>query len=229
MPIPPQDFTVPDLDTVLSQAIPFDKERWMPLLPDATWWPDELDACPEHGRWPRVDRRTVFTIARRAGTAQGNRHLLVAALVWGTGTKAQSVHRRGQIFAHTAAAEIDARLGVALTTLREKGAAEAYWAFNNEQKIPHLGPAFFTKVLYFAGEAGIPGPHHPLILDSVVAGALKNLGLVHTAWPDNGWTTAQYGEYLGALHGLATERSVQPDQIEAALFHHGKQAPRASA
>ncbi|WSW36525.1 hypothetical protein OG426_30820 [Streptomyces canus] len=87
---------LPDHDSVLDQAIPFDKVRWMLLWPDATWWPAELDACPTPERWPRVDRRTVFTIAREAGTTKGNRHLLVAALVWGTGTKARSVHSGGR-------------------------------------------------------------------------------------------------------------------------------------
>ncbi|MCX4858157.1 hypothetical protein [Streptomyces canus] len=37
---------LPDHDSVLDQAIPFDKVRWMLLWPDATWWPAELDACP---------------------------------------------------------------------------------------------------------------------------------------------------------------------------------------
>ncbi|MFI5649271.1 hypothetical protein [Kitasatospora sp. NPDC051705] len=218
----PDDFPVPDLDAVLSQAIPFDKNRWIPLLPDATWWPPELNDCPRVARWPRVDRRTVFSIACRAGTAETNRHLLVAALVWGTGTKARGVQRRGQIFAHISAAEFDARLGAALTALREKGAAEAYWALNNDHKIPHLGPAFFTKVLYFAGGGAVPGPHRPLILDSFVSSVLKELELVDERWPDSGWKTNQYRQYLGVVHDLARQRSVRPDQIEVALFRRSK-------
>ncbi|MGY0464483.1 8-oxoguanine DNA glycosylase OGG fold protein [Kitasatospora sp. cg17-2] len=220
----PDDFPVPGLDAVLGQAIPFDRDRWIPLLPDAAWWPAELDECPRVGRWPRVDRRTVFSIAGRAATAETDRHLLVAALVWGTGTKVREVRRRGRIFAHTSAAELDARLGAALTALREKGAAEAYWAFNNDHRIPHLGPAFFTKVLYFAGDDAVPGPHRPLILDRVASTGLKELGIVDQGWPVSGWRTDQYRQYLGAVHSLARQRGVRPDQIEAALFRHGKQA-----
>ena len=144
---------LPDHDSVLDQAIPFDKVRWMLLLPDATWWPAELDACPTPERWPRVDRRTVFTIAREAGTTTGNRHFLVAALVWGKGTKAQSVHRRGKISANTSPTGLDACLDAALGVLGEEGAVQAYRALNNDQRIPYLGAAFFTKVLYFAGTA----------------------------------------------------------------------------
>nr|WP_282703855.1 hypothetical protein [Streptomyces sp. CC219B] len=92
----------------------------------------------------------MFSIVSQADTVEGRRHLLVAALVWGTGTKAQSVNRRARVFEHSSPADIDARLSEALDVLRARGAAEAYWAFNNDQRVPYLGPAFFTKVLYFA-------------------------------------------------------------------------------
>ncbi|MER6259061.1 hypothetical protein ABT203_05590 [Streptomyces sp900105245] len=217
----PHDLDLPDHDTVLGQAFPFDRARWIPVLPDATWWPAELDSCPLVGKWPRVDRRTVFSIARKADTVEGRRNLLVAALVWGTGTKARSVDRRAQIFLRSSDADIDA----ALEALRERGATEAYWALNNDQHIPYLGAAFFTKVLYFAGHESPAGPYRPVILDSIVSRALKDLKTVDAAWPENGWTTDQYRQYLEGVHDLAQRRSVSPDQVEAALFFHGKQLP----
>ncbi|KUJ38375.1 hypothetical protein ADL25_24445 [Streptomyces sp. NRRL F-5122] len=219
----PYDMDLPDHDTVRGQAIPFDRARWIPVLPDPSWWPSELDSCPLVGKWPRVDRRTVFSIARKTDTVEGRRHLLVAALVWGTGTKAQSVHRRSQIFLHSPDADIDARLGVALAALRERGATEAYWALNNDQHIPHLGAAFFTKVLYFAGGETSAGPYRPAILDSVVSRALKDHKSVEADWPENGWTTDQYRRYLEGLHDCALKRGVLPEQVEAALFYHGRQ------
>ncbi|MFF4307807.1 hypothetical protein [Streptomyces sp. NPDC001601] len=225
----PHDLDLPDRETVLGQAIPFDRARWIPVLPDAAWWPTELDSCPLVGKWPRADRRTVFNIARKADTVEGRRHLLVAALVWGTGTKAQSLHRRAQIFRHSPgtdiAARLDARLEAALDALRKRGTAEAYWALNNKQHIPYLGAAFFTKVLYFAGHESPAGPYRPVILDSVVSRALKDLKAVDVDWLENGWTTDQYRQYLEGVHDLAQRRGVLPDQVEAALFSHGKQLP----
>ncbi|GAA2112135.1 hypothetical protein GCM10009759_54640 [Kitasatospora saccharophila] len=221
---PLEGLPVPELDAVLGQAVPFDRDRWLPLLPDASWWPGELDGCPRVGRRPRVDRRTVFSVAARAGTVEADRHLLVAALVWGTGTKARGVRRRGRVFAGTPVAEIDARLGAALAALRERGPVEAYRAFNNEHGIAQLGPAFFTKVLYFAGGGAGAGPYAPLILDGVVSRALKRLGAVDGKWPEAGWRTDRYRQYLDLVHGLARQRSVRPDQVEAALFHHGGRA-----
>ncbi|WP_369248143.1 hypothetical protein [Streptomyces sp. R41] len=221
----PHDLDLPDHDTVLGQAIPFDRARWIPALPDATWWPAELDSCPLVGKWPRVDRRTVLSIAHKADTVEGRRHLLVAVLVWGTGTKARSVGRSAQIFRHSSDTDIDARLDAALAALRERGATEAYWAFNNDQHIPYLGAAFFTKVLYFAGGESPARPYRPVILDSVVSRALKDQGAVDTSWPENGWTTDQYRQYLEGVQDYAQKRGVLPEQVEAALFSHGKQQP----
>ncbi|MFE9782272.1 hypothetical protein ACFYPA_29510 [Streptomyces sp. NPDC005775] len=221
----PEGTDLPDRDDVLGQAISFDRTRWIPLLPDPTWWPDELDECPKAGRWPRVDRRTVFNVARRTDTSPGRRHLLVAALVWGTGTKAQSVNRRGRIFKQSASEVIDARLSAALSVLRERGAAKAYFAFNNDQHIPHLGAAFFTKVIYFAGHETLTTPYRPVILDSVVSRALKAAKGVDASWPENGWSTDQYGQYLASIHDYALRTGVLPDQVEAALFSYGKQLP----
>ncbi|MFD5516357.1 hypothetical protein [Streptomyces sp. NPDC127066] len=222
MPVVPDDARLPDREAVLGQAIPFDRARWISQLPDSTWWPDALEECPQTGRWPRVDRRTVFSIARRADTAEGRRHLLVAALLWGNGTKVRSVRRSARVFQNSTRADLGARLYEALDVLREQGAVAAYRAFNNDQHIPYLGPAFFTKVLYFAGHESAAAHHRPVILDSVVSRALRATGTVEAGWPDNGWTTAQYGRYVAMVHDCAQARGVLPDQVEAALFSYGK-------
>ncbi|MFE5401576.1 hypothetical protein ACFQ9Z_09245 [Streptomyces sp. NPDC056580] len=218
----PPGFSVPGRDGVLSQAIPFDRARWLTHLPSSDWWPPELDACPAVADRRRVDRNTVFAVARRSDTVEGRRHLLTAALVWGTGTKARSVARRAHIFAAASAEDIDARLEAALGTLREEGPVAAYYAFNNDQRIKHLGPAFFTKVLYFAGHERSAAAWRPLILDRFVALALRAED-TGEKWRASGWTTPCYGRYLSFAHERAQRAGVLPDQIEAALFARGKQ------
>lgn len=60
MPVIPADAEIPDRDDVLGQAIPFDRDRWLRLLPGPVWWPAELDECPKVAGRPRVDRSTVL-------------------------------------------------------------------------------------------------------------------------------------------------------------------------
>ncbi|SHL63726.1 8-oxoguanine DNA glycosylase OGG fold protein [Actinacidiphila paucisporea] len=218
----PDDLDLPDRATVLAQAIPFDRDRWIPRLPDPTWWPAALDECPVEGRWPKVDRETVFRIAEKADSVVGRRHLLVASLVWGSGTRARTVSRRALIFRGSPPEDIDARLTAALAVLLTRGAGEAYRALNNDQRIRYLGPAFFTKVLYFAGHEAAADPR-PVILDSVVTRALRAGDGVDASWRKNGWTTPQYEQYLAAVRAYADHRAVLPDQVEAALFARGKQ------
>ncbi|MFJ5234859.1 hypothetical protein ACIQBJ_33850 [Kitasatospora sp. NPDC088391] len=127
-----------------------------------------------------------------------------------------------QIFAHNAPADIDARLGAALDVLRAEGAVAAYRALNNERRIKYLGAAFFTKVLHFAGAEGeLPGPHRPLILDSVVSRAPRASGAVAATWPGRGWRTAQYAHYLAGVQAYADRVGARPDQVELALFRAG--------
>lgn len=219
------DIPVPDRHEVLGQSIPFDRARWLPLLPDPGWWAPDLDDCPTIAGRQRVDRRTIFAVAHRADTSEGRRHLLTATLAWGAGTKARSVTRCAKIFAGSdAAGRIDKRLASALEILRSRTAVEAYYALNNDDHIPCLGPAFFTKVLYFAGHERATGPHRPLILDRLVALALRE----HTgdAWPTSGWRTPWYDRYVTVAHELADRAGVLPDQIEAALFARGKELSR---
>jgi hypothetical protein len=217
----PDGAAVPGRDEVLGQKIPFDRARWLPLLPGPDWWPAELDDCPTVAGRPRVDRSTVFGIARRADTAEGRRHLLTATLVWGTGTRAQSVARRARVFAESSPRDIDAHLEAALGILQEEGAVAAYFAFNNDHRIRFLGPAFFTKVLYFAGHERCAGALRPLILDRFVALALRDAD-TSEKWRGGGWTTPRYSRYLALAHDHAQRAGVLPDQIEAAWFAQGR-------
>ncbi|MEU3449167.1 hypothetical protein AB0H29_18405 [Streptomyces thermolilacinus] len=212
---------IPHRDDVLGRTIPFDRARWLPVLPGLGWWPPELDDCPIVAGRPRVDRTTVFTVSRRSDTTEGRRHLLTAALVWGTGTKTRSVTRRGRVFASSPARDIDAHLDAALGLLRTEGATAAYYALNNDHRITYLGPAFFTKVLYFAGYEECAGPLRPLILDSLVARALQAAD-PGGKWRRSGWTTPHYTRYLTLAHEQARRAGVLPDQVEAALFARGR-------
>lgn len=88
------DGEVPNRDWVLDQGFWFDPVDRIRRLPSEAMWPAELDKCPQDGRRRFVDRRCVFRIAERVvDTAEdelGAVQLLVAAIIWGTGTGARN-------------------------------------------------------------------------------------------------------------------------------------------
>lgn len=42
-------------------------------------------------------------------------------------------------------------------------------------------------------------------------------------WPETGWTTDRYRQYLEGVHDCEQKRGVLPEQVEATLSFHGKQ------
>lgn len=116
-----------------------------------------------------------------------------------------------------AAAELGAAGRIARTS--PVAAYEALYP-SGRTLLKYLGPAFFTKFLYFSGRGG--ATHPCAILDRVVATALRNRG-----WDglrSAGWSAATYGQYCELLAGWAREastrlrRDIAVDEIERWLF-----------
>ncbi|MCX5440899.1 hypothetical protein [Streptomyces sp. NBC_00063] len=223
---PEQLFAAPPPDRgefVMRQAIRVNPEQWRRRLPDPSWWPDRLNHCPLVAGWPVIDRRTVFDIALNANSLTGRRSLLVAAVAWGTGTNARPLAFRAKIFTDNSATWIDERLTKALAALTEGDPVGAYLVMNEVgARVKHLGPAFFTKVLYFAAGTEPCGQLWPLILDQNVVKALNAL-VPGLAWDPTGrWTTSQYAVYLEHAHKWAERWRAAPDVVERTLFEFGK-------
>lgn len=135
----------------------------------------------------------------------------------GAGTDAQQTYRCVQPLHQPGAPR---KLLEGLRVASNGSGVDGYFRFNNysQARIKYLGPAFFTKLLYFA--AGRPAPadtRHPLILDRRVAVAL---GWTKTS----GWSTAEYSDYLDLVEALH-ERwrpDLPTDVIEYTLFHAGR-------
>ncbi|MEV0981939.1 hypothetical protein [Streptomyces sp. NPDC049915] len=162
---------------------------------------------------------------------------LVASYVWGQGRTAYGPHRLEDILAAAAVNTVIAR---AVAALLEQDAVAAYRTMRGAVK--GLGPAFFTKLLYFLALA-LHSSHPPcaLILDQRVARVVRThatqvgmgMGLPTPAataawiWSDWGWTPHRYAVYLrwmtaaaGQLvsTGVRWPDSLSPDLLELALF-----------
>lgn len=88
-----------------------------------------------------------------------------------------------------------------------------------EHHVRGLGPAFFTKLIYFAGYRRGAGGVQPLILDKQVA-----LRLPADAGPsrrrEGGWPSSEWVEYLQWAAGQAKRTTFggEPERVEMALF-----------
>ena len=209
---------LPSEDVVRSQGFKFYPRHWllkwdephMPPIP-AILGTDGLDA---RGR-KRLTREDLFILGQQINTAADAINFYVAVCSWGVGNKARDVYRRVAPLRHPDAGE---RLLLGIKTLQKLGgtAMAAYEAFSSTDTayLSGLGPAFFTKLLYFAaGEPTTGYNEHPLILDQRIAKAID--------WPSKTWwSSEEYGDYLGLVD--ETRRLLDPvpraDCLEYALF-----------
>jgi hypothetical protein len=189
----------------------------------SAWWAERgvaLQLSPGADEVLRLTRGDLFLMAGRVSDDEGSLlTFLWHVLAWGSGTSRRNNDRR-ILSARTQSlllreAFSAARAGdprAAYRTLIRKGGAV----------IPHLGPAFFSKFLYFASEGA---PSRSLILDARVARSLYELGWsIAPTYPRRtfsyNWCTDTYVSYCELLAKWAAEAGdgVGPDMFERALF-----------
>lgn len=209
--------------------------QWAQITP----WPEAL-APTSAGGDAAVSRAEVASAVADALRREAFQEALVATYVWGKG-KRGTPGGSGPATLHKILAfdGLDGALAAAVTALREQGAPQAYAALHRQ--VPGLGPAFFTKFLYFTGIALAPahGPR-PLILDRVLSRRLRWMAaavgresrhdvdgsVAAWVWSDSNWSPHRYGVYLSFMHAAANQLAegdswpsgAAPDLLECALF-----------
>lgn len=191
--------------------------RWAQVIP-ANAWPSGL---PQTGV---LCRRDVFAVAGQWSAGHITvRALLAASCMWGNGSAGYGPART---LAALRADPNGDKLEHNLEPLRGQHPSEAdlrsaYQRFNSASPthLRGLGPAFFSKVLYFAGYRRGAGGVQPLILDRRIASHLPPAaGPAHARqW---GWPSEHWIAYLRWAADQAT-RTVfggEPDTVEMALF-----------
>ncbi|MFF2519074.1 hypothetical protein [Streptomyces sp. NPDC058086] len=199
-------------------------------IPVATaWWNTELAAARLPGApmassdVTQLSRGDLFADAAKldADSDEELLRFLWRVLAWGSGMKLRLNRKRMRAMADSPSSAV-ATLRKALKAAREDP-ARAYEALRPRDRnaLAYLGPAFSTKVLYFAGRGALD--HPCAILDSQVAATLRDT----CKWDslgENEWPTSTYVRYCALLDRWAHEESsrfgrrIGIDEIERWLF-----------
>ncbi|MEU6094165.1 hypothetical protein [Streptomyces sp. NPDC047079] len=210
-------------------TIPYSPSSWMGVAPWPVTFADRMAIQSAY-----VSRADVVAAVTAACQSENWREAFVATQVWGYGDRGYGPFRTGQVLAQP---DADVVIADAVSLLRYQGPVAAYEKLNTADG---LGPAFFTKYLYFAALA-LPKVTGlcPLILDSVLAEVLRRhatrLGravgyewseaIAKRIWRDGGWTSHRYDVYLRWMHAANDQLAARlvgwpaaPDVLELALF-----------
>lgn len=194
--------------------IKFIRDRWDfgdVALPAAAW-ADE-----------RITRQRGFDVAGQPAADAVNWELFCTSFVFGYGPVGYGPSRFRKITTLTRRAELSAIVAEARERLAESGPLSAYDYLRGgrRRRVPYWGPAFFTKLLYFADPE-----RRALILDNRMARIVHQLSdmehLVNKGRASERWTAWRYGVYLAWMRQTAERLQVQPDFLEYALFSTGR-------
>lgn len=217
------------------------RPAWWQHRPQDPCWAEFLTGLPvakqprRSNDWRHITRGDLLRTPAVGPREHGA--LLLGGYVWGTGDLGFRVGRRAQVFTDKkiSAADVTTRLGAAADLLRDGKPGTAYASLLRYQAnwLPHLGPSFFTKFLYFADADGASGNvGRALILDQFVAIGLNYLedwGLSETG----PWPLAVYERWLAYAQDQAAEPDglgstpVRADAVEMAVFWLGRREARA--
>jgi hypothetical protein len=182
----------------------------------AHFWPSQLDRPePDKDGYRWVSRNDVFAIA---ATESGHRelHTAVAAYVWGLGKNAYSIGRLVRAFtANADTVEEQPAIGGI-----DPVAAYGSMLSGGRAQTKFMGPAYFTKFLFFIGyqNPAVNGLR-PLILDKRVATALRSRNVFGPKAGDGDWPSGLYERYLAYCQ---QQNPDDPEAVEAELFNEGR-------
>jgi len=186
----------------------FYPENWLQAI--------QLDEMPSLlQKFPSAIRRfDIVPLAREACETESTssiRELFLATMLWGYGTVGYGPWRMAHITSNME--QLDGILFNALRAIKYGSVHTAFTIFQDAH-IPFLGPAYFTKYLYFAG-LGCGINHYPLIMDTRILQSLRAL-LGKRAFSEG--TADDYQNYIATLHEWAEMLDCRADSIEYLLF-----------
>lgn len=211
-----------ELDRYLAEATPEQRSAETSLpVPAADWqrylavMPAGVAVRPAEGV---ITRSALFKLAEVDREEQSQRSALDLfwnTMAWGIAGTWRNIPR----LANGVAADVDRAAEALRQAQRLSFAGEvrgSYQALNGS--IKYLGPAFFTKFLYFTADRSQAA--YALILDERVRVAWQIL----TGEELQASSSADYARYCHAAGDSGRRAGLQPDEVEACLYHLGRRA-----
>lgn len=196
------------------KAFPWNRQTWENRLGHFPAVDAALQRVPD-----KVDRDSTRLLVRQLlpGNVSG---AFAVAMVWGYGTTGYGPVRTRWVLTGTRSpgAPLDPSVGdkleEAAQIATDSGPVAAYKFLNNEGHIQFLGPAFFTKWLYFAtARTSTNDPEAAPILDAQIISWLnRNAHLTFRTG-----RTSDYSRYLELLAAWAPHAR-SATQVEQAIF-----------
>lgn len=217
-PIPSTLGVLLEADAAPQLSFPWHPQPWKDHMSDGPEIIDVLGRMPE-----RVDRNSTRELVLTELAAGRTLAAFVAAMVWGYGTTGYGPVRTRWILTGTKVTPLEApllrsvseRLSAGAVFVRKNGAVEGFRFMNNDNRIKHLGAAYFTKWLYFVSAVeSSDDPDAAPILDAQVAQWL----FAETGLPFETGKTKPYERYVALLSAWGAEYNRTPVQVEKTIF-----------
>lgn len=216
---------IPSETELLGQRFEFRPNWWADRVPAE--WTMFVERLPAHERGYRWISRHDLLVVGRNEDPQLVPTAIVAGYIWGTGSSAFLVGRRGRIFKANAVDRIVEASSTARDVLHQEGPEAAYRSLQRgaPNYLKYFGPSFYTKFLYAVDEGR--NPERALILDQFVARALNHLEGWDLA-PRGPWSAGDYQRWITYAHAAAErerarrDQPVRADAIEMAMFAYGR-------
>lgn len=222
----------PQIPSVLKEALDGHARPQEPFRWKKQPWLDQMHDLPDVvalvERLPdRVSRQSTLDAVSTAMNTGGALPAFIAVMIWGWGTAAgMGALRTRWILTQTKAKSAHAiseavdplvakRLKAGARSAYADGALEAFRLMNNEGRILHLGPSYFTKWLYFT--SAVDGPYDSKaapILDDRIVEWLKDSAGVRLERN----RTSSYSEYLDLLASWGEPYGRTRVQVETEIF-----------
>ncbi|ANO03704.1 hypothetical protein PP571_06145 [Mycobacteroides abscessus] len=217
--IPAELTALLDAEPTAQRGFPWDRQAWQKQVHDL---PDVLGALG--GLPDRVNRDHVRTVVLSELNAGRVLPAFASAMVWGYGDRGYGPTRVRWILTGTRGGNaVDTpvlptasdRLAEAADVVRSQGPVAGFRFMNNSGRIKYLGPAFFTKWLYFVSAVDdVNSPEAAPILDKQVIKWIRE----HTEISLNLNRTSAYESYLNLLEDWGRPYNRTPVQVEKAIF-----------